>query len=57
MSVPGGPHGYGVAPYPAPRSRQHEAQALRTQAEHLESTLEEIRKRIAELEASQKEEG
>ena len=57
MGIPGGPPSYGVAPSYAPPSGEHEAQALRTQAEYLESTLDEIKKRIAELEATQKKEG
>ncbi len=48
---------YGEVPfYPAP-SRKHELQALRTQAEHLEGTLNEIKKRITELQTTQEEEG
>ena len=56
MGVPGGPPAYGVAPYYAPPSGEHEAQALRTQAEYLEGTLGEIRKRITELETAQQKE-
>jgi hypothetical protein len=57
LGVPVPPVVYGFAPsYPAP-SAEHEAQALRVQAEHLEGTLDEIRRRIAELEATQKKEG
>jgi hypothetical protein len=36
---------------------QETTQALRTQAEYFESALETIKKRIAELEAAQKQEG
>ncbi len=34
-------------------SSEHEAQALRTQAEHLEGTLDQIKKRLAELDVVQ----
>ena len=57
MGLPVEPPRYGVDPYYAPPSGEHEAQALRTQAEHLEGALDEIRKRIAELETTQKKEG
>jgi hypothetical protein len=57
MGVPGALPLYGVGPYYAPASGVQEAQALRTQAEQLEGTLEEIRKRLAELEAAQVKEG
>ena len=57
MGVPGGPPSYGIAPYYASPSGEHEVQALRAQAEHLEGTLDEIRKKIAELEATKKKEG
>ena len=57
MGVPGVPPADGVAPYYARPSSEHEAQALRTQAEHLEDTLDEIRRRIAQVEATQKKEG
>jgi hypothetical protein len=56
MNVPGAPPAYGFAPYYPALSREHEAQALRTQAEHLENALDEIKERIAELEATQKKE-
>jgi hypothetical protein len=56
MVVPGVPPAYGAAAYYAPYSGEHEVQALRVQAEHLEGSLEEIRKRIAELEAAQEKE-
>ena len=57
MGVPGAPPAYGVEPYFAGLTGEHEVQALRTQAEQLQGTLEEIRKRIAELEAAQRKEG
>jgi hypothetical protein len=47
---------YGVGPYYAAPSAEHEMQALRSQAQHLEGTLDEIRKRIAELETTQQKE-
>ena len=49
------PRAYGPGPYCVPPSGEFEAQALRTQAEYLQGTLEEIRKRLAELEASQRQ--
>jgi len=57
MGAPGAPPAYGVAPYYAPPSGEQEVQALRTQAEHLERTLDEIRRRITELQTAQQEEG
>ena len=57
MGVSGFPPAYGVAPYYAQPSGEHEMQALRAQAEHLEGTLDEIRKRITELEATREKEG
>ena len=57
MGVPGALPAYGVAPYYAGPAPEHETQALRTQAEHLEGALAEIRKRLAELEATQEKEG
>ena len=57
MGVPGAPPAYGMAPYYAGPAPEHETQALRTQAEQLEGALEEIRKRIAELEATQEKGG
>jgi len=57
MDVPVAPPAYGVVPYSAASSGEHQVQALRTQAEHLEGALDEIRKRIAELEATQEKEG
>ena len=56
MGVPGEPASYRGVPAYAPISGEHEAQALRAQAEHLEGTLDELRKRLAELEANQKQE-
>ena len=54
-STSGLPFAYGPGPHYAPPSGDSEARALRTQAEYLQGTLEEIRKRLAELEASQNE--
>jgi hypothetical protein len=56
MGIPGAAPAYGVPPYYGAPSDEQEAQALRTQAEHLEGTLGDIRKRIAELEAAQEKE-
>jgi hypothetical protein len=39
-----------------PRSGEQDMRALQTQAEHLEGALGEIKKRIAELEATQGQE-
>jgi hypothetical protein len=56
MGLPAVETGYAIPPfYPAPSGEQ-EARALRTQAEHLEGALGEIRKRIADLEASRQKE-
>ena len=57
MGFPGAPPGYGVAPYYAPPSAEQEAQLLKAEAEHFEGALNDIRRRIAELEATQKKEG
>lgn len=54
-AVPNAGYGYGApyaAPYgAAPPTGQQEVEALQGQAEYLENTLAEIKKRIAELEA------
>jgi len=47
---PGAPYG-GYAPYPPPPPPEQELEMLRDQAQYLEDTLAEIRKRIEELEA------
>jgi hypothetical protein len=57
MGIPGAAPAYGVPPYYGAPSNEQEAQALRTQAEHLEGALDEIRKRITELEAAQQKDG
>lgn len=57
MGAAGAPPIYGAAPYNAQLSAEQEAQALKAQAEHFEGTLGEIRRRIAELEAAQEQEG
>ena len=56
MGAPGAAPAYGVAPYYAAPWGEHGMQALRAQAQQLEDTLNEIRKRIAELEAAQEKE-
>lgn len=53
IGVPGAPPAYGVAPYYAPPPAEQETQLLKAQAEHLEGALDDIRRRIAELEAVQ----
>ena len=57
MGFLGVPPVYGDAPYHSPLSREQEMSALKAQAEHFEGTLDEIRKRIGELEATQQKEG
>jgi hypothetical protein len=57
MGAPGAAPAPGIAPSYAAPSGEHEVQALRAQAEHLEGTVAGIRKRIAELEAAQGQEG
>ena len=57
MGVPGVPPAYGVAPHYAAPSGEREMQVLQAQAEQLAGTLNDIRKRIAELEAAQGKEG
>jgi len=46
---------YGAAAYVPPVPREDELQALQTQADYFTSALEEIRKRIDELQAAQQE--
>ena len=48
---------YGAEPGYAPPPAELEMQALKGQAENLENTLESIKKRISELEATQEKEG
>ena len=47
---------YGAATYAPPMPAEAELQTLRTQADYFASALEEIRKRIEELQAAQKQE-
>ena len=54
--VPGVVPNYGVPPVYGAPSREQEAQALRTHAEQLEGTLNDLRKQIAELEKAQQPE-
>jgi hypothetical protein len=54
--APGAPPVHAKAPRYTPTTSEHDVQVLRAQAEHLEGTLEDIRKRIAELEAARKDE-
>jgi hypothetical protein len=56
MSIPGAAPVYGVPPYSGAPSGEQEAQALRTQAEHLEGALDDVKRRIAELEAAREQE-
>jgi hypothetical protein len=46
---------YGAAAYAPPVPQEAELQALQTQADYFTSALEEIRKRIDELQAAQQE--
>jgi hypothetical protein len=46
---------YGAAAYAPPMTQEDELQALRTQSDYFASALEEIRKRIDELQAAQKQ--
>jgi len=48
--------GYGVGPYFPPAPPDQEVRRLKAQAEHMEGALDEIRRRIAELEATQEKE-
>ena len=57
MGFPDAPLDYGAAPYYAPPSAEQERQLLKTQAEHFEGALNDIRRRMAELEATQEKEG
>lgn len=57
IGVAGPPPLYGDEPHHASSPGGYELQALRTQAERLEGTLDEIRRRIAELEATKENEG
>jgi len=45
----------GTAPYPAQVTEQQELESLQQQAEYITSTLEQINKRITELESKQSE--
>lgn len=57
LEAPGPLPGYANLPYQAAPSTEHEMQTLRAQAQRLEGTLDEIRKRIAELETTRDKEG
>jgi hypothetical protein len=57
MGIPDAPPALSIGPYDAAPLAKYEVQALKAQAEGIEGTLNEIRKRIAELEAAQEEEG
>jgi hypothetical protein len=46
-----------LSTYPEPPTLDQQARFLKDQAAHLEDSLNEVRKRIAELEAAQKREG
>ena len=57
--MPGGhPAAYGAPPYPYPAAAvppEHELQQLKDQAQHLEKALEEIHRRITDLEKEEQE--
>lgn len=62
-AVPYAGYGFGTpyaapyaAPYTAPPTRAEQLEVLQSQAEHFEKSLNEIKKRIAELEAEAKKE-
>ena len=57
MGIPDAPPTLSIGPYDAAPSAEYEVRALKAQAEGIESTLNEIKKRIAELEAIQQKEG
>ncbi len=57
MGSPFAPPAYGVTPYGTPPSTEQEVRGLKAQADQLEGTLDEIRKRLTELEAIQEKEG
>ncbi len=57
MGVPGAAPAYGVAPYYAPPSGESEMQMLQAQAENLQGALDEIRRRITEIEGTQEKAG
>ncbi len=52
IGVPDGRSTYGAPPQDGAASSEHEAQALRAQVRHLEGTLDQIRRRLAEFEAA-----
>ena len=56
VAVPGVSPAYGEVPFPVPPARIHNLRALQDWAEHLESTLTQIKKRITELETTREEE-
>ena len=55
--LPDDPPAFGIGPYDAASSAEHEVRALKGQAERIEGTLNEMRKRIAGLEAAQETKG
>jgi hypothetical protein len=57
MGIPDEPPALGVGPYDAAPPAEYEVRALKAQAEGLEGALNEIRKRITELEVAQEKEG
>ncbi len=52
VDVPAAEGASGMTPHGARPSGEHELRALRTQAEYLEDTLNDIKKRLAELETA-----
>lgn len=57
MVIPDAPPAPSIGPYDAAPSVEYEVRALKAQAEGIAGALNEIRKRIGELEASQEKEG
>ena len=56
IGIPDTPPKLSIGPYDAAPSAEYEVRALKAQAERIEGSLNEIRKRIAGLEAAQEKE-